>query len=374
MKTVTYFNKPDTSAKKVFLFFHGNFPKNCIMHKDATLPCRLFPNAEFIIRCNTNNIETIRYFEQRYYGRKISFTTDKIVKIPSDVDAIYSHYILMCAMRPSLSKPVVDFQKMLYTSTVKTYIFFNDENIEPLKFMTDYVRYQKTKNNINVPSKNVYLSRMFMDVDRFRTDFKNVHLLVNENKITDWGELCYKEYMQEHDFNICYLSDSILYDFPDKNIILNYVDRPRNTKFGVFIAFFLKERVELLNKLFNYNTPLWITFIGKHSEKLLPRWENVMTGEIVENSRVPFILEAHSWTIYIGKACKSKYLGATFYEPLFRGIPVFVWSGTDPEHKIFPGMDCYFDDERDLYQLVNRTSLSELCKQQIDKIYESSSI
>lgn len=378
MKKVTYFHKPNYEAIEVLLHFHGQFPKNCIMHKDATLPKRLWPNASFVIRCDTSDIKTVEYFHKWYSDRKFRLVSDEepILHIMNihNFSAIYAHYILTCAMRPQLGKPVVDFQQLLYASRVPLYIFFNDENIEPFKFIGDYIKQYRVRNGKNILPENPYLVKTFKSVDPKRRDFQNVHLMVNENRVTDWGETCYKEYTQEHQFNICYLNDSILYDFPEKKTVLETGSKPHKFEHGVFIAFFLKERVELLNRLFDYGTDIMLSFMGKHSEKLLPRWKNEMTGELIENELVPKILQSHSWTIYIGKACCSKYLGATFYEPLFYGLPVFVWIGTDPDKRIFPDLDCYWKDERDLYELVKRTDLKQMWNQQINRIYEDTSI
>lgn len=375
-KTITYFDKPDLAAKNVLLFFHGGFPKNCVMHKDATLPVRMWPNANFTIRCRKDE-ETIEYFEKLYAGRNISFVSETLnieyLNI-NDYDAIYSHYILMCSMRATLGAPVIDFQSMIYTSTVPTYVFFNDENIEPFKILVDFVKYQKQKNSIDMTQLNKYMMKTFKNINKNQS-FSNIHILCNQNKISDWGESCYKEYTMESDFKICYLSDIILYDLPTKEVMLSRVHDCYYNYDGIFIAFFLKERVELLNKLFkDVNLYKSLQCIGKHSENLLPSLQSSSSGKIIENELIPIILKKFSWSMYIGKACKSKYLGATFYEPLLAGIPVFIWEGTDPEHKIFPDIDCYFKNGEELISKVHTydsIKMKELFIKQINSIYDS---
>ena len=136
-----------------------------------------------------------------------------------------------------------------------------------------------------------------------------------------------------------------------------------------------EEALELLNKLFkDVNLYKSLQCIGKHSENLLPSLQSSSSGKIIENELIPIILKKFSWSMYIGKACKSKYLGATFYEPLLAGIPVFIWEGTDPEHKIFPDIDCYFKNGEELISKVHTydsIKMKELFIKQINSIYDS---
>jgi hypothetical protein len=68
---IKHFNTPDTGVKSVMLFYFGKYPKKTKPAKDVTLPIRLWPNAKYIIRCNTagnigkNNLE---YFKSLING------------------------------------------------------------------------------------------------------------------------------------------------------------------------------------------------------------------------------------------------------------------------------------------------------------------
>jgi hypothetical protein len=62
----------------------------------------------------------------------------------------------------------------------------------------------------------------------------------------------------------------------------------------------------------------------------------------------------------MGKGTKSLYLGATFYEPILRGCPLFIWEGTDPDHKLFPHLDVYFNTETELAKLLSDVSDEDL--------------
>ena len=73
----------------------------------------------------------------------------------------------------------------------------------------------------------------------------------------------------------------------------------------------------------------------------------------------------YHYSLYIGKGTRSAYLGATFYEPILLGKPLFVWEGTDPEHKLFGDLNCYF---KDVYQL--KEILSQLSTEDLKSIWE----
>lgn len=371
MKTITHFDKPDLTVKNVLVWQHGTYPKNNVMHKDAELPMRMFPNARFTIRCKPTD-ETIQYFMDHYKGFNVKIVNQEDESIfkrieSNEFDAIFSQCYLFLTYRKELDKPLIEFQRMLFTSRVNTYIFYNEEVLPSFVVITDYVKHKFKSEGIKIVDENPYLAKSFKNVDKNRKDFSNWKLLLNEDRVMDHSHTTYKEHVDTFNFEICYLSDVILYDLPKRETI-NI--KQSTTKNGVYIGAYFAGRVALIKKYFDENTDISFKFIGIGSHHLQKRWHNEFTGNHFPNSDVRKKLMEHDYSTYFGKGRQSRYLGATFYEPLLAGIPVFIWIDTDKDKQIFPNLDCYFRTESELNELVKNTNLSELCKQQIDIIYK----
>jgi hypothetical protein len=353
---VTKFEKPDTSVKSVYVYYFGKYPKKTKPAKDVTLPIRLWPEATFYIRCNTkggigkNNLE---YFSNLYAGTRFELVEETLDQIV-DADMLFIHHENYNAFGGVVRECCIDFAQILGKWKKKATVFYNDELFSGFYDIRDWLESRST--NENFLKKN---PQILERVPRSE-NWENVTLLMNENKITDWANEHVKDTLTDR-ITVSYLSDIILYDLPTSGMKYksNYEKR------GVYIPLFTAERISVCNKLFNGNVD--ITFAGSRSDELK---ENIAgDGKYIQNFELPVVLKKYDWTIYIGKGKQSSYLGATFYEPLLKGLPVFVWTETDKQKKVFGDIDCYFSNEDQLKTLVEKWDMKELYKTQVLHVF-----
>ena len=343
------FNEPDETIKTVLLFFQGGFPRKIIPGKDVTLPSRLWPNAKFYIYLSSPTMKNKVYFTEMYNGFEIEF-----VNYYPTCDISYIQYANYNAWGGFINGTLKAQAAFIEEIKTKVYIFFNDEQITCFQDFAKWVHHKNDK-----PGGDTYNPGLAAKT-KFKLDWSNVVVLFNENKLQDWGE---KKIKGGINVNIQYLSDIILYDINTSIIKLkqNY-----KSKRGCYIAFFIDKRVKLLNKLFE-NIDIDMDFRGTHSKKLSDHIKG--DGSFIKNSELFDILREYDYTIYIGKGVSSMYLGATFYEPLLQGIPIFIWTKTDKEKRIFPNLDVYFETGEELKVLINKWDLEELYKIQIKQTF-----
>lgn len=353
---------PDESIKTCMVFLSGIYPpKNTFyVEKDLTLPMRLYPNARFLIRCNIEKgyMSNYRFFTKLYAGREIHFVgEDKLYNDKIDVIwFIHFNFIFFGGVIDNYT-----FHKWLVTQNFKNkvHILFNEEMTKSYEPLWDYVQ-RRNENFKNINADKI--SRL-----KDKTDWSNVTLLCNEDKFSQWVNERPVHKCLDGGINISYLTDKVLYDLPSKESILP-LHNSSSKKRGIYIGKFIPKRISVLNKILEEEHRLWIDFIGPDSDKLKYRSG---TGDSIGNSEAKGLMKSseYGWSIYIGKGTPSLYLGATFYEPILNGIPVFVWNGTDPEHKLFPERkELYFNDASDLQKKVSSSNLTKLWNYQINKL------
>jgi hypothetical protein len=350
---IQHFNEPDTSIKSVMLFYFGKYPKKTKPAKDVTLPIRLWPNAKFYIRCNTkgnigrNNLE---YFRGLFKGYSFELVEDS-----KKADMLFIHHENYNCFGGVVRDCCVDFAEILKDWKGQATVFYNDELFSGFYDLRDYVENRAKNENFLIKNPGI------LDRVQRKDDWSNVTLLMNENKITDWAEEHVLNTVKE-DITVSYLSDIILYDLPTSGI----AGKGNYEKKGVYVPLFTAERISVCDKLFNGNVD--ITFAGSRSDELKENTRG--NGKYINNIELPNFLRKFDWTIYIGKGRQSSYLGATFYEPLLKGLPVFVWTETDKQKKVFGDLECYFSNETELKALVEKWDMKELFKEQVRRIFK----
>jgi hypothetical protein len=354
MKIVN-FNKPDESVKSVMLFYFGKYPKKTKPAKDITLPIRLWPKAKYYIRCTTKgNIgkNNLLYFRELFRGHQFELVEDAV-----SADMLFIHHENYNAFGGVVRECCVDFARALKEWKGPATVFYNDELFSGYYDLRDYIENRAKNENFLVKNPGI------LDKVRRKEDWTNVTLLMNENKITDWADEHVWDGPVKDQITVSYLSDIILYDLPTSGIR----GKSEYEKKGVYVPLFTAERISVCDKLFNGNVD--ITFAGSRSDELK---ENIRgNGKYINNIELPNFLRKFDWTIYIGKGKQSSYLGATFYEPLLKGLPVFVWTETDKMKKVFGDLDCYFSNESDLKRLVEKWDMRDLFKEQVRRIFNS---
>lgn len=394
---VTKFNTPENDVKKVMLFYNGRFPKETKPDKDVTLPIRLWPNAHFVIYCNTKKpyLKNNAYFDNLFKNCKGGYslvertevdaldagyhasdcksvniekqkaiidqeyekadTFRKLEKELATIDVLWIHHENYNLFGGIVQDRVLDRALITQRWPGKIVIFFNDELFSLFGDFRKFLDNRAKNPNFLVKNPGV------LEKLDYKTDWSNVTMLFNEDKIKEWG----KSYIAEDIANqveMCYLSDIILYELPkDKPTIKGDL----SNKKGCYVPLFTADRISVCNKIFNKNVD--ITFAGSRSDDL--KEEIKGDGVYIKNHDLGEFLRKHDWTIYLGKGRPSAYLGATFYEPLLKGIPVLMWNDTDPDKKVFPGLDCYFSNEDDIKRIISQ-DLESLYQKQIDMIWK----
>lgn len=349
---ITKFEKADMSVKTVLVYYFGKYPKKTKPAKDVTLPTRLWPDAHYYIRCNTkggigkNNLE---YFSNLYAGKSFELVDEAV-----DAEMLFIHHENYNAFGGVVRDCCIDFAQILGKWKKKSTVFYNDELFSGFYDIRDWLESRSTNENFMIKNPEI-----LEKVPR-NDNWESVTLLMNENKITDWANEHVKETLADR-ITVSYLSDIILYDLPTTG--MKY--KKDYQKKGVYVPLFTAERITVCNKLFNANVDL--TFAGSRSDDLK---EGIAgDGKYIQNEDLPAFLKRFDWTIYIGKGKQSSYLGATFYEPLLKGLPVFVWTETDKQKKVFGDLDCYFSSESELKNLVEKWDMKTLYKEQVKHIF-----
>lgn len=354
--------QPDESVKTCMVFLSGIYPpKNTFyVEKDLTLPMRLYPNARFLIRCNIEKgyMSNYRFFTKLYAGREIHFVgEDKLYNNKIDVIwFIHFNFVFFGGVIDNYT-----FHKWLVTQNFKNkvHILFNEEMTKSYEPLWDYV--QRRNENF----KNINADKISCLKDK--KDWSNVTLLCNEDKLKQWVNERPVQKCLDGGINISYMTDKVLYDLPDVDTIMDDSEHSFYRR-GIYIGKFIPKRISVINKIMEANPDLDIVYMGPDSDKLKYRQG---TGASVDNVTAKELMKSseYAYSIYIGKGTPSLYLGATFYEPLLNGIPVLVWNGTDPEHKLFPdNPKCYFNDAKDLGTTVLTENLNAMWKYQISKM------
>jgi len=349
---ISHFTTPDTQVKTVLLYYPGKFPKKTKPAKDVTLPTRLWPGAKYIIWTNLekgigkNNIE---YFSELFKGHNFELVSEKV-----DADVLFIHHENYNIFGGVVGKGLIDRANLIKEWTSKVTLFYNDELFVTFSDLRDFIDMRCSNPNFLLKNPNL------LEQVSKNSDWTKVTLLMNENKVTDWANNYLAENLKDQ-IKVSYLSDIILYDLKTDEIKA----KTSYNKKGVYVPLFTGERISVCNKLFSGNIDL--TFAGSRSDDLKDNIKG--DGKYITNVELPMFLHQYDWTIYIGKGRASQYLGATFYEPLLKGLPVFVWLETDKNKKIFGDLDCYFSTETELQSLIEKWDMKTLFEEQVKLVF-----
>lgn len=367
---ISSFTTPDSSVKSCLVYLTGNWPPRSGFYvaKDLNLPTRLYPNAKFLIRCNTDEKsydQNYKFFSEIYKGFPFKLTTDKQTYENLKVDVIFFIHFNFVFFGGKVDRYTADKQFMLENTRAKVHILFNEEVTKTFEGLHSYaLRRNDAFRQMNRPQ----LGRL-----RGKEDWSNVTLICNEDKFGQWVNDRPTEDIART-INVSYLSDIILYDLPDKSTLKCSVRQSESPVHkGLYIGNFSDPRVSWWNKHMHLQKTLDIKVIGPSSDKLK---HYTGQGKSIDNSSAKYLLGSgeFSYSIYFGKGSKSLYLGATFYEPILNGLPLFIWEGTDPEHKLFPELPyVYFTDSAHLEKLLatyTSEQLAQLWEQEINTLFQ----
>lgn len=351
---VTYFTKPDTGVKKVVLFYPGRFPKATKPNKDVTLPARLWPNAELVIYGNFKKpySKNIEYFNQLFAGlnfRLVDRTLHDALEF-DDADVLFIHHENYNLFGGVVQDRVMDRALLTERWKGKIFIYYNDELFVPFTDFRKFLDGRAKSESFNTRNPGV------LDRLPYKNDWSNVTIIGNENRIRLWLHDYMCDDVLKGGINLCYLSDFILYALPKERPTI----KQNGSKIGCYVPLFTGERIKVCNELFSDRSLIY--FGGSRSDEL--KEEIRGDGKYVKNHELGALLLQYGFTVYLGKARFSQYLGATFYEPLLHGLPILMWEETDPDHVIFPGMDCYFNNEDDIRRIVSG-DLGDLYQKQL---------
>lgn len=344
---------PDESVKECIVYLNGQWPpKNTFyVEKDLNLPARLYPNAKIYVRCNTfrNFIQTSDFFRKLYKGREVKFINDNLILAmkPNPDTVIWFIHFNFIFFGGKIDKYTYCKWQIIQKAKCKVHILFNEEGTPSFEPLYDYIQ----RRNDNFKELNKDILKTIGD----KTDWTNITLLCNEDKLKQWVNDRPIKKCLDGGINISYLTDKILYDLPDYKTLSPKI----GSKKGIYIGKFSPKRITFFNKFFSSDL-VDIECIGPDSDKIKCHKGN---GENVDNKTAKEMLSSsnYGYSIYIGKGTPSLYLGATFYEPLLNGLPIFIWEGTDPEHKLLPkNPEYYFKDETDLNEKLKTMSVLNL--------------
>ena len=361
---VSAFDKPDLSIKTVILYHGGRYPKNTKPARDIALPARLWPNAKFIIRCdikgNTgkNNLE---YFRKLFTKNEIELisqdiSNEDICKIPADL--LYIHHENFNAFGGVVRKCTIDAASITRLWEGKIYVVYNDESFCGYYDLIDYIN--KRAKNANFLVKN---PTIFEEVKRKETSWNNVTVLMNENNICNWHEWHFPIDYVAKDINVAYMSNVLLYEL---NVETIKAKESYNKK-GIYAPLWMQDRTTLCNKMFSGDGTLDLTFKGPGSDKLNDSIKG--DGKYVDNLLLRQLFREYDWALYIGRGHTEHITGATFYEPILNGLPVFMWIGIDPNKNTFKDIDCYFSSETELKSLVEKWDMKDLYSKQVKTLF-----
>lgn len=361
------FSKPNQKVKKVIIYNPGYYPKPIRPIKDLTLPMRLWPNAEIHMignfdQTNKRHHKNIDWFTENI-SSNIKYWTDLDQSLNSEDNLLFIHHNTYNAFGGIAHPSLLEQYKLTISFKGQVVVFYNDELLTDYDDFVDWLNGRAT--NQNFKEKNKELIEEANKIEQ-KQDWSNVAIMANQNLVADWANDHVSSDLIHKGLNIIYLSDHLLYDINTNAIKPSKTDK---SGLGIYIALLTGPRITVCNKLFAGQNDLTLKFSGSKSNELDPSIAG--DGQFIENKRLGSVLAQYDWSIYIGKGKWSKYLGATFYEPLLAGIPVFVWTKTDPNKKIFGQLDCYFSSWQELKKLTEQ-DLANLHQQQIKKLgYES---
>lgn len=360
------YTKPFTEIKSILLHFHGKYPHIFTPLKDITFPQRIFPNAKFYIRCNARDPETRIYFAELYKDFEFEIVDEKANTLNLDIDAVFAKQEGFSYYGGVIEKYCMDYNIMLNTFKGKIFILYNDEALRPFDTLDN--EYKNRPETWFIRNKNI-----LNKIPKRTFDYSNTLILANDNRISNWVEdgNFISQYAIDNNIGLMYLTDKVLYDLPD-TIDLTKFPKTKNIKLkGIFISLFFGTRIPTWNRIMR-DESLDLKIYGTGSQKL--KYYKVDKVELIPNTEIPEYYYNHDYSLYMGKGTESLYLGATFFVPLLNYCPLFIWRGTDPNEKLFPGIDCYYDDSEQLAQLLNKYetddkySIEELWKSQIRHI------
>lgn len=337
------FSQPRMDVKSVLCFYHGKFPKITRPDKDVTLSHRLFPNAKLYIRCKSDDEQTRVYLTTLFNGKcQIELIPDALdcSKIPAEV--LFLQQDCWLFFGGVIEKGCLQNALIMQKWTKEAYIFYNDESLGALASLWEIMKLRKYSGQFMNRNQSAYIQV------KEKKDWSQVHVLANENRLCNWMTERVSDDLKQKGIQCDYLSDIILYDLKQPLI----TSRPKciTNTCGIFIGSFHQTRAKAWNKIFPEPIPYFqIDVFGNGSDKLK---SYTGSGEYISNAESLKKFPNYQWSIYLGKGTPSLYLGATFFEPLLNYCPIFVWTGTDPDKKLFPGLDCYFTTKEDLKNLV----------------------
>lgn len=357
----TNYTKPFTDIKSVILFFHGKYPHISTPLKDITFPQRIFPNAKFYIRCNTRDEGTRLYFHEVYKGFKYELVDEKLDVLNLDVDAIFAKQERFAYFGGVMEKFCVDYNRMLNIFRGKIYILYNDEFLRPFDTLdNEYKTRPETWFKRNAKQLASIPPRSF--------DYSNVTILANDNRISNWvtDDNLISQYAIDNNINLMYLTDRVLYDIPTTVPNVKYPQKFNIIPYrGIFISLFFNKRITTWNKIMcDENLSLEVFGPGTNNLKYYAPPEEIR----IDNSKIGEYYQHAHYSLYMGKGTESRYLGATFFVPILNGCPLFIWEGTDPNRKIFPNINCYYKNDKDLSELLNKINLKEIYEAQLNSL------
>lgn len=358
---ITKFDKPRTDVKSVLCFYNGKYPKITLPNKDACLPHRMFPNAKLYIRCNTSCIETKNYFSNLFKPLNVVYelVDEKLNCMNLDAEVLFIKKDIPIFFGGKIEKSLVNAEIAMQKWKREVIIFYNDEAIGEFDSLYNIIHKRKDP---NFKTRNIEIFNKLQNTQ----NYENISILCNENKMCNWMDNNISSYCKERNITLSYLSDIILYDLKRPN----QIEFKNKTIDGLFIAYFLNKRIAAFNKIFDGSKTLKLKVFGK-SSNMLKKYTG--DGEVISNSKSLSMYKNACWSFYMGKGTESLYLGATFYEPLLNNCPIFVWEGTDPEHKLFPQLDVYFKTEKELaskLEGITHEKLMDLLQMELDCIFK----
>lgn len=376
MFRVQKFSEPNLDVKTVFVYFNGTFPKRAYPIKDTSLPRRMFPNANrFYVRCKKNQAN-VNYFKQLYTGTnalgeeiKLSLVDDSLninwKKVEADVDAMYMPWIGFDGYQKKLGKHKILFHKAIHQFRKPIYIFINDPHNSSFNAISYYLR------NPEVLDKTG-----FDWFNESEESYEHVRFMPNDTpfiKAADgkyWWQRHLKQVSDSFDITVTPLSDKIIYDlFYTPEMLHEKMHDDYSQCRGVWIGTCFEERSDYINSVFKDGV-LNFEFMGRGTEKYNFYSNKNAEDNNVENHMLPGIYANHDYSIYFSRGKFVNMLGATFYEPLLHGLPLFISKVCDPYQEIFPTCpECYWSNEWDLKKNVEETDLRDLWLRQINHLF-----
>ena len=358
--------------KKVYIFFDGNFPKNYIQMCSSTLPLRLYPNAKFVIKCNTKNYATVKYFKHIYKDRLLDFVDDDEIHLKKhflDSDGMFALWIGNTKYSNNLTFNEIQFHNALNNFPNHVFLYFNDIGLPSYRDLYEVI----TERMDDFPGylEKQKISNPLLFYKQFERKENKITLAFTNNILDKkpwWNDKLNKVKTTQVKLEI--LSDIIIYDFEfDKQkMIDNYVDK--GFKKGGWVGTCFTERIELISRVFkNKIDGLDLEFRGVDSDKIDSEYAS-LKGRI-GSEKVEEFYKTKSFGVYIARGKEIALAGQSLYEPILYNMPVFILHEIDKKHKIFNNIEeCYFVDAEDLKNKIDTIDFKELYIKQVNSLYE----